>query len=75
LAARERFTSWELTPSALRLLNDRQDSDPAPTLGQVVVEGRPSLHRNDLPDWDVYQLYGDPLFRFWPEALGRTTAH
>jgi len=29
------------------------------------------LHDNQLLDWDVYQLYGDPLFRFWPGPLTR----
>ena len=42
-----------------------------PTLGESVLAGRRHLAENDLPDWDVYQLYGDPLFRYWPEPLGR----
>ena len=47
------------------------DSSLSPTLGNAVLAGRRELADHDLPDWDVYQLYGDPSFRFWPDVLGR----
>ena len=46
---------------------ERGDGGDAPTLGNAVLDGRRALDADTLPDWDVYQLYGDPLFRFWPD--------
>ena len=61
------------SPSHLGLASmaENNPSDRASTLGESVLAGRRHLAENDLPDWDVYQLYGDPLFRYWPEPLGR----
>ena len=36
------------------------------TLGAAVLGGRSEVSTRRLPDWDAYQLYGDPDFRFWP---------
>jgi pimeloyl-ACP methyl ester carboxylesterase len=41
------------------LLGSRKDS-----LGEAMLEGRTAINVARLPDWDVYQLYGDPGFRF-----------
>ena len=52
------------------LLAEQGDGREAPTLGNAVLDGRQALDDATLPDWDVYQLYGDPLFRFWPDPRG-----
>lgn len=36
------------------------------SLGEAVLAGRRAIDDARLPDWDVYQLYGDPGFRFVP---------
>ncbi len=41
------------------LLGSRKDS-----LGEAMLEGRTAINVARLPDWDVYQLYGNPGFRF-----------
>jgi CHAT domain len=41
----------------------------APTLGNAMLAGRTALADRD---WDVYQLYGDPWFRYWRDLLDRS---
>ncbi|MDQ3469558.1 MAG: CHAT domain-containing protein [Actinomycetota bacterium] len=36
------------------------------TLGTAVLNGRREVYEDKRPDWDAFQLYGDPEFRFWP---------
>ncbi len=43
----------------------RPDDPCRSTLGSAVLAGRRHLTDAGRPDWDAYQLYGDPEFRFW----------
>jgi hypothetical protein len=51
-----------------RLLATAASSSWSPTLGGAVLAARRDLADSGQQDWDVYQLYGDPSFRFWPDA-------
>ena len=42
--------------------------ETSPTLGRAILAGRQRLCDDRHPDWDAYQLYGDPDFRFWDAA-------
>jgi CHAT domain-containing protein len=41
--------------------------DPTESLGKAVLKTRVSLADGGDREWHVYQLYGDPEFRFWQD--------
>jgi hypothetical protein len=41
--------------------------NPTESLGRAVLKSRRELDDDDHRDWHVYQLYGDPEFRFWQD--------
>lgn len=62
----------EFAEAFYRVLLSGSRPDPsACTLGDAVLSGRRKLSDRDLQDWDAYQLYGDPEFRFAPANPAR----
>ena len=48
--------------------------EPGETLGAAVLKARQATDQAGLRDWDAYQLYGDPDFRFWDDVVPTAVA-